>query len=84
MKNYLLIEKAAPEGFEVKWLLQSDGLTYHAKAYGTHDSHENAVIVGYLFKETKRGWTIRCNWLTSKPVDVFLPRENFDKIEFVK
>lgn len=32
-------------------------------------------------KETKRGWTITAWLLTIKPVKIFLPRENFEKVE---
>ena len=34
--------------------------------------------MGVLTKTTKRGWTYRCYWLTSKAIEVFVPREDFD------
>lgn len=32
-------------------------------------------------QETKRGWTITAWLLTVKPIKIFLPRENFEKVE---
>jgi len=45
--------------------------------YETGDLTKKRVIQGSLIKETKRGYTYRAVWLTTKAVDIFLPREDF-------
>lgn len=84
MKAYKLVEKGRnPES----------AITYHVKP-SKDKSQINVCLVDIVepggereywlstfIKETKRGWTITAWLLTVKPIKIFLPRENFEKIE---
>lgn len=44
-------------------------------------SEHGDFLLGILVKENKRGWTVRNNSILQKPVDFFLSRSVFEKIE---
>ena len=83
MKNYRLIEKRNDEitliTYECKVRKDGGHLVYLVSE--TLEYGEVKILIGGLVTETKRGWTFESNWLTSSPVKIFLPRQNFTKVE---
>lgn len=83
MKNFRLIENAKdntkliayevlvdPDEFCIIYLLSNNLLEDEIK-----------ILIGGRLTETKRGWTFISFWLTTKPMKIFLPRQNFTKVE---
>lgn len=80
MITYKLIEKRDDQVraiiYEVKIMENDDkGLIYLVRP------NEGKILISGNITETKRGWTIISWWLTTKPIKIFLPRENFEKVE---
>ena len=84
MELFKLIEKRNDNvgkiTYVVKFIENSDELAVYLCST-TSTSEKAEIFISGNFKETKRGWTFYTWWLTSKPIKVFLPRENFEKVE---
>lgn len=84
MKIYRLIEKRNDDvkkiTYEVK-VEKSTGEAMVKMVDSRKGFNETSIYIGSEITETKRGWTFKSWWLTSKPIKIFLPRENFEKVE---
>lgn len=83
MKAFKLVEKrenvVSPITYKVVPSKSNEMLNvYLVKDYGSREDQE--VWLTTYIKETKRGWTITCWLLTVKPIEIFLPRENFEQV----
>lgn len=84
MEIFKLIEKRNDNVGKITYLVKLGRNTGGPAVYllSTTSSSEKAeIFISGELKETKRGWTFNTWWLTSKPIKVFLPRENFEKVE---
>lgn len=84
MKAYKLIEKGKnyEHGIVYKVVpsLRDTRLNVYLVKPSDSGKEREFWFSSYL-KETKRGWTITAWLLTVKPIKIFLPRENFYKVE---
>lgn len=84
MYTYRLIEKRKDQvkkiAYEVK-VEKSTGESIVKMLDTRYGFDETSIFIGSEITETKRGWTFKSWWLTSKPIKIFLPRENFEKVE---
>lgn len=84
MKTFKLIEKRNDNVGKITYLVRigkSLGVPSVYLLSTTSSSEKAEIFISGDLKETKRGWTFYTWWLTSKPIRVFLPRENFEKVE---
>lgn len=84
MKAYKLVEKRNDNVSKIAYKIEveegpNDCFIYLLDPYDSNRG--SGIYMGGTITETKRGWTILTSWLTSRPVKIFLPRENFEKIE---
>lgn len=87
METFKLIEKRNDNVGKITYLVKIDGNDGEPAVYlvsTTSTSEKAEIFISGDLKETKRGWTFETWWLTSKPIRVFLPRENFEKVEIEK
>lgn len=84
MKAYKLVEKRQNYEhaivYKVVPSLRDTSLNVYLVKPADSGKEPEFWFSSYL-KETKRGWTITAWLLTVKPIKIFLPRENFDKVE---
>lgn len=84
MKAYKLVEKRNPVADAIIYKVvpsKSDDWP-NVFIIGISEAGENTQYwLSTQIKETKRGWTITAWLLTVKPIKIFLPRENFEKVE---
>lgn len=80
MKSYRLIEKRNDLTKKITYEVEIWENENEPAIYLTGRDKDRVFFSGKI-AETKRGWTITSWWLTSKPIKIFLPRENFEKVE---
>lgn len=84
MKIYRLIERRNDEVRKITYEVKIEKSTGDAivKMLDIRKGFdETSIFIGSDITETKRGWSFKSWWLTSKPIKIFLPRENFEKVE---
>lgn len=84
METFKLIEKRNDNVSKITYLVKLGRNTGGPAVYllsTTKSSNKAEIFISGEIKETKRGWTYETWWLTSKPIKIFLPRENFEKVE---
>lgn len=84
MKAYKLVEKGRKPGRAITYHVKPSKVNPEPYVYIVDVNEygdEREYWLSTIIKETKRGWTITSWLLTVKPVKIFLPRENFDKVE---
>lgn len=83
MKKYKLIEKSTRTSSPICWIIteRDGGLLVTASLSLKGPDDDEGLLLAANIKETKRGWTINTAWLTSKMVKIFLPREDFYKVQ---
>lgn len=81
MKKYELIEINENTIIRIRYEIKEIGDTIVATLLMPKTTGSARTAIGILEKETKRGWTIRSYMLTTKPIDIFLPRKEFLKIQ---
>lgn len=85
MKAYKLIEKAGNLKNAITYKVVPSKTSIQLNVFIVDDPGTNEEYDYWLaseIKETKRGWTFEARLLTSKPIKIFLPRENFEKVPF--
>lgn len=83
MRNYQLVEKSSRGGIPIAWEVRhsTKGDVATIELQIRYSKGTEKVDLGSGISETKRGWTIEVPWLTTRVQYLFLPREDFDKIE---
>lgn len=84
MKAYKLIEKREPvaKAITYKVVPKLDKGYFNVWIVDpSEDGEDTEFWLSTQIKETKRGWTITAWLLTVKAIKIFLPRENFEKVE---
>lgn len=84
MKAYKLVEKREDSVSKIAYRIKEDETKNECYIYlldRYSKTESEGLYMSSHISETKRGWTIKTGWLTSRPVKIFLPRENFEKVE---
>lgn len=84
MKAYKLVEKGEPVANAITYKVVPRKKDECADVFIVEffkDREDTLFWLSTKIKETKRGWTITAWLLTVKPIKIFLPRENFEKVE---
>lgn len=84
MKAYKLVEKREPVANAITYKVEPKKNSTVVNVWIVEPSEvaeDTKFWLGTQIKETKRGWTITAWLLTVKPIKIFLPRENFEKVE---
>lgn len=84
MKAYKLIERRENLARPIVYKIVPDKDNTDFNVFivgGLGTSYEYDYFLTTEIKETKRGWTLTAWLLTVKPIKIFLPRENFEKVE---
>lgn len=77
MKSKFLVEKRLDEVTPINYELQKHDGRVYVWLYKAGLEQINRIMIGTLTKTTKRGWTITSNWLSQKPINIFLDRASF-------
>lgn len=81
MTNFILQSKHQQNDYKITYRCVLRGELIYTQCDHIFNGESKYVFTGIMLKENNRGWTITTHALNNRPVEIFLSRTDFEKVE---